>query len=270
MTDKLKKLSSILKPRNSETSQKSKSQNTYSYNIEYANEEQSRESLSKCSIKKRKISYEEELILLIYTNLLDILIEEYIVHVPEIPEYEVQEEESINQEKSIKDFYNITMDELQDAEILFIQGPKVSLSKKNTNANPSSNLWNTFTFSVQLIIISSVNLESYSTKSRGSATNYTEYLVNFTILLNIFSTILCLLKEEEEPSNTDNWFVPYETENMTIKYKNGNVYEGSLLRKLFHGDGTFKWTNGVIYEVIVNKLLFLFLIIPFHSLGEIL
>lgn len=41
-----------------------------------------------------------------------------------------------------------------------------------------------------------------------------------------------------------------------IKYRNGNVYEGPISRKVFHGKGKFVWANGTVYEVKQKVTLF--------------
>lgn len=39
-------------------------------------------------------------------------------------------------------------------------------------------------------------------------------------------------------------------ENVTITFKNGNIYEGKVHRKALHGYGKFWWADGAYYQVL--------------------
>lgn len=41
-------------------------------------------------------------------------------------------------------------------------------------------------------------------------------------------------------------------ENVTITFKNGNIYEGKVHRKAMHGYGKFWWADGAYYQVFTH------------------
>lgn len=51
-------------------------------------------------------------------------------------------------------------------------------------------------------------------------------------------------------SHSLDWLLNPPDENVIIKFKNGNRYEGPVSRKLMHGHGKFFWADGAVYEVI--------------------
>lgn len=52
-----------------------------------------------------------------------------------------------------------------------------------------------------------------------------------------------------ENTPSEDWMIKADDESAIIKYRNGNIYEGPISRKVFHGKGKFVWANGTVYEV---------------------
>lgn len=53
-----------------------------------------------------------------------------------------------------------------------------------------------------------------------------------------------------DPTQQTWWSAP--DERAIIKFRNGNVYEGSISMKCMHGEGRFQWADGTVY--LVNEL----------------
>lgn len=87
---------------------------------------------------KKKLNYEEELVLFIYYYLLEIIIDDYKVISPQTKGAE--EEECTTDEEIIKNFYDLDVNELKNAELLYVSDTKVAYSKQSIKkASFSSN-----------------------------------------------------------------------------------------------------------------------------------
>ncbi|KAK5645793.1 hypothetical protein RI129_004257 [Pyrocoelia pectoralis] len=57
-----------------------------------------------------------------------------------------------------------------------------------------------------------------------------------------------LTKNTIESSDLFGWIVNITDENVIIKFRNGDYYEGDTSKRVMHGRGKYKWADGTIYE----------------------
>lgn len=50
------------------------------------------------------------------------------------------------------------------------------------------------------------------------------------------------------------WKPVISDEDCTITFKNGGMYIGRVSRKGMEGKGLYRWSNGTIYQVILNRI----------------
>lgn len=113
-----------------------KRKSTSSYR-KFQTEQESQVSIpsSTVTVEKKSINYEEELVLYLFNHLLDIIVEDHITVKPEEKPIEMKIEED---EVLSKNFWEIDREELRTSQIIFVEGSKISMSKKKRKENPSS------------------------------------------------------------------------------------------------------------------------------------
>ncbi|KAI4464904.1 radial spoke head 10 b-related [Holotrichia oblita] len=203
-------------------------------------------SFSHCDIRRRSVSsavdidsipdadFEKETVLLFYNSMLPLVVDEWKVLEEEVPE-------SITIDVEVKDFKEITQEDLGSIATLDADGSKVLFNKKRRGNKPG-----------RLSLRKSDAITGSVTSSRKcsfSSQDIPEEVVKVTAprqSIDTTSSVRPLVPSRK--LSTINWFVVAEREYVRITFKNGNIFQGYVNKKKFDGKGTFTWSDGTVYE----------------------
>lgn len=223
----------------------------------------------------KKINLKEEIILVFFNSMLKEIVEEW---------YEIEpggDKSSVPCESQIcsKTFKEIEEEDLLQSNVVSISGSVVSLAKKESESERRKYKRSTSTLAsidsmkhrrgkktderdLKVFIDAKSNVKAEIEKDTKRKKSKSKVRLSFR-KRSFFNIFFQSIPEESEPDpkeseaeqevveyeNEFGWFLDPPDENVLIKFTNGNKYEGKLSRKVFHGRGTFWWSDGASYEV---------------------
>lgn len=214
---------------------------------------------------KPECDYEEEMVLLFYNSMLNLIVDEWTVtEETGTVEEAVPAEEAVPEQSSISgdvvttDFKDISAGELENISSIVAEGSKVSYTKKKRR---SSKLKKKSKSDASQLENSDNSMYSNTDSRRSSTVRESSRAPSISIggvssrppSISIGGASSVEPSKDSssltiEPIQISNWKVVADRENVFIKFKNGNIYCGSVHKKRFDGNGTFQWADGAVYE----------------------
>ncbi|RZC33720.1 radial spoke head 10 -like B-like [Asbolus verrucosus] len=162
-----------------------------------------------------KITCQEDVITNFFNQIVEFVIQDMIIIEPEEDEVAegTQEDELI-----VKDYKDLATADLSNAEIVSVNGSKVTLKKSTSRESLKNNQ-------------SSAHSKLNTIKEETSERSRSKTSTTCTSLQDP------LMEEERE---------------VKIFFVTGNTYEGRIAKRIMNGKGKYVWANGTVYEVTVS------------------
>ncbi|KRT84694.1 hypothetical protein AMK59_2454 [Oryctes borbonicus] len=147
----------------------------------------------------------------------------------------------------VKDFKDVTQEDLTSNSVLNAEGSKISFSKKKRRLSKTKRRRSDGS---QGSLMTSGTLARSDSRRNSITEEAVEQVINLTasVASSQASNLMVQQPANTVKRNITDWFIKAGREYVRITFMNGNTFEGFVENKQFDGNGTFVWSDGTIYE----------------------
>ncbi|KAF5304455.1 hypothetical protein FQA39_LY09651 [Lamprigera yunnana] len=173
--------------------------------------------------KEAKINYQDELVLLFFNSMLDIIVSSWVSTQTVIGPTCVCKK--VGTRKIEESFSSFTDGEAVNSDINDTKRSRSSATSVKSSVLDGKR--DSIKRKLSKISELSISAESWSKQSKDTRPSF---------------------ESKQSSDVVPDWILCVPDEKVIVKFKNGDYYEGATRRKLMHGYGKYTWSDGTVYE----------------------